>query len=174
MEGARVYTSYLGAIPTGVPGVRATLKVMRDIVRKTRATLPVRITAQQLVQSCAEKDYLCEATTLHAFVRDQVRYIRDTRDVELIQMPEQTLQLRSGDCDDKSLLLAALAESIGFPSRFRAIGMDGGPYSHVYSEIMIPGRGWTAAETIPIDDQGGKAPLGWVPSGVTSFMVAHI
>lgn len=174
MEGARVYTSYLGSIPTGVAGVRATLKLMRDIVRQTRHTLPVQTKAGALVQGCAEKDYLCEASTLHAFVRDQIRYLRDTREVEVIRFPQQTMQLQYGDCDDKALLLAALAEGIGFNARFRAVGLDGEPYSHVYTELMIPGKGWTPAETIPIDDEGTKAALGWSPPNITSFMLAHI
>lgn len=167
-------SSFLGTIPDGRAGVKATLAIMVKIARKTRSTLPVRTLAQRLVQSCPENDKRCEASTLHAFVRDTIRYVNDVRDVETIQFPEQTLQLRSGDCDDKSLLLSALLESIGFATRFRAVGLDGAGYSHVLTQVMIPGMGWTSAEVIPIDGRTEKAPLGWYPPNVTCFTMAHV
>lgn len=173
MLGQNRLTSFLGTIPSGVNGVRATLKIMVMVARKA-TTLPVRVTAQRLVQSCPEKDWWCEANTLQTFVRDSIRYVRDIRDTETIQFPEQTLSLQSGDCDDKALLLAALAESIGFSSRFCAIGVNGEGYSHVLTQLLIPGHGWTSAETIPIDDQGGKAVLGWFPPDATCMMLAHV
>lgn len=168
------FTSFLGRIPEGKEGIKATMRVMVDIVRKTRATLPVRITAQRLVQSCPENDKRCEASTLHQFVRDQIRYVADTRDVELVQFPEQTLQLRSGDCDDKALLLSALLESIGFATRFCVVGVNGQGYSHVLTQVLVPGSGWMSAEVIPIDGRQEKAPFGWFPPQATCFSLAHV
>lgn len=167
-------TSYLGTIANGREGIKATLKLMVVIARRTRATLPIRTLAQQLVQGCAENDTRCEAATLQAFVRDSIRYVRDVRDVETIQFPEQTLQLKSGDCDDKALLLAALLESIGFHTRFCAVGVNGGDYSHVLTQVMIPGSGWVSAEVIPIDGRTEKAPFGWFPPNATCFTLAHV
>lgn len=167
-------TSYLGTIPNGREGIKATMKIMVDIARKTRSTLPVRTLAQQLVQRCPENDKRCEASTLHQFVRDTIRYVADTRDVELIQFPEQTLQLKSGDCDDKALLLSALLESIGFATRFCVVGMQNGVYSHVLTQVLIPGSGWVSAEVIPIDGRQEKAPFGWFPPQATCFSLAHV
>ncbi len=53
---------------------------------------------------------------LHRFVRDNIRYIKDIRDVETVAYPDITLQQGQGDCDDKSVLLASLLESIGHPT----------------------------------------------------------
>lgn len=167
-------TSFLGQIPNGRAGVKATLRVMIMIARKTRATLPVRTLAQQLVQGCAPNDTRCEASTLQAWVRDNIRYVRDVRNVETLQFPEQTLQLRSGDCDDMALLLSALLESIGFSTRFCAVGMNGEDYSHVITQVMVPGLGWTSAEVIPIDGRTEKAPFGWFPPNATCFTLAHV
>jgi hypothetical protein len=168
------YTSFLGAIPSGKPGVRATLEIMVYITRKTRATLPVRIPAQQWVQGCREKDWLCEAQTLHAIVRDRIRYVRDVHNVETVQFPEQTLQLASGDCDDKTVLLGSLAAAIGFPVRFVAVAVNNEMYSHVLPQLLIPRYGWITAETIPIDSDGNKAELGWFPPDGTCVMFAHV
>lgn len=180
-----VARAYFGSIPSGQAGVRATLKIMTMIVRsflsppsgnvdRTNALVAVRTAAQQLVQRCAEKDYWCEALALHAFVRDAIRYTRDMRTAETIQTPDKTLAVRSGDCDDKSVLLSALAESIGFPTRFCAIGVQGQTFSHVSAQLMIPKKGWINAETIPIDEYGNHAPLGWVPPDATCVMFAHV
>lgn len=178
-------SSYFGAIPSGKAGTRATLKIMVMVARsvlkppagdaaKTQKLLFLRSTAQALVQSCGEKNYTCEASALQTFVRDSIRYLRDMRSAETVQYPDVTLANRSGDCDDKSLLLAVLAETIGFPTRFCAIGTQGESYSHVSAQLLIPGSGWVNAETIPISNDGTKAPLGWFPPDATCLMLAHV
>lgn len=177
--------AYMGRIPGGLPGVRATLKIMVNVTRsalspnsgdaaRTSALLTLRQTAASVVQLCPEKDWRCEAAALQAFVRDSIRYVRDMRDKETLQFPDYTLAHQSGDCDDKSILLATLAECIGFHTRFCAIGVRGESFSHVSAQLLIPGVGWTNAETIPVDDQGSKAPLGWFPPDATCIMLAHI
>ncbi len=178
-------TARFGSLPSGIAGVRATLKLMVQIVRaslnppagdaeKTNALLILRTTAQQAVQSCPEKNWTCEAATLQKLVQTKIRYVRDMRSAETLQYPLQTLQLASGDCDDKAILLSVLAECIGFHSRFCAIGVRGEEYSHVSAQLLIPGNGWVNVETIPIDTQGTKAALGWFPPDATCLMLAHI
>jgi len=48
-----------------------------------------------------------------------------------------------GDCDDASVLSAALAMSVGLPARFVVLGWSGpdGPFGHVYTEARAP-DGW--------------------------------
>jgi hypothetical protein len=177
--------AFMGSIPGGIAGVRSTLRVMVGMVRtflkpassdveKTQALLSVRLIAQQLVHSCAEKDYQCEAGKIQIFVRDSIRYTRDIRTAETLQYPDKTLSLASGDCDDKAMLFCSLAECVGFETRFCAIGVSGGDFSHVSAQVLIPGAGWVNAETIPIDDAGTKVPLGWFPPDCTCLMLAHI
>jgi transglutaminase-like putative cysteine protease len=174
---------YFGSIPSGLDGVRATLRIMVAVVRgflkpttpeATHALLLVRVTAQTTVQNCADKDYWCEASKLQIFVRDKIRYVRDMREAETIQHPDKTLLLQSGDCDDKAILFCALAECIGFDTRFCAIGVQGEDFSHVSAQALVPGKGWVNAETIPIDSQGSKVPFGWFPPDATCLMLAHI
>lgn len=178
-------SAFMGSIPGGIAGVRSTLRLMVGIVRtflkppstdaeKTAALLAARLLAQGLVQSCADKDYECEATKIQVFVRDKIRYTRDIRTAETLQYPDKTLLLASGDCDDKAILFCTLAECVGFETRFCAIGVSGGEFSHVSAQVMIPGAGWVNAETIPVDDVGTKVPLGWFPPDCTCLMLAHI
>lgn len=153
----------LRGIPSGREGAAATVRYMRDFVhaslRNTDQT--VRNLALELVRNLPARNWRKEIEALHAFVRDRIRYVRDPQGVELVQSPEKTLEFGQGDCDDKSTLLAALLASIDHPSRFIAVGLNGGPLSHVLVEAKV-GNDWLPLETII------NKPPGWFPPGVTS------
>lgn len=136
-----------------------TLRVMRAMTLSGRKHPIVRLTAQSLVAHLPAKDHGAEIRHVHAFVRDQVRYVKDIRNVETVQAPEVTLELGSGDCDDKSVLAAALLEAIGHRTRFLAVGFRPEQLSHVMPEVQI-GRHWVSLEvTEPVRP-------GWMPAGV--------
>lgn len=160
-------TGTLLSIPGGVAGVRRTLAIMVDLVRTFKTDVNVRNTAVQLVQACPDKDYRCELSTLQHFVRDQVRYVRDVDTAETLQTPVQTLKLMAGDCDDKAVLLNALACAIGFSTRFCAIGVRGQPFSHVMAQARL-GPSWINCETIV---EGVE--IGWFPPDASECMLAH-
>lgn len=137
---------------------------MGGLVRAAKKSLPVRQTALSLVNGNRQKDWSAEVKALHAFVRDNIRYLRDIRGVETLQTPDKTLEFGQGDCDDKSTLLAALLESIGHPSRFVAIGFAPDTYQHVYAETKI-GDKWVSLETTePVE-------MGWEPKGVRARLI---
>lgn len=153
----------LGAIPEGKAGMVATLRAMRQYARDAirDPAQKIRTLAMRLTAGLPSRSYQQEAAALHRFVRDEIRYVRDPVGVELVSTPARTLETGQGDCDDKSVLLAALLESLGHPARFVAIGLNGGPFSHVLVETKI-GEAWVPLETI-ID-----RPPGWYPRGITS------
>jgi len=153
-------------ISSGKAGTVETLKIMRGLVRSYKKSVPLRMTALDIVQSLNQKDYAGELRALQQFVRDQIRYVRDIRGIETVSTPDQTLITRQGDCDDKSVLLATLLEAIGHPTRFVAVGYAPGEYAHVLVESRL-GGGWIPAETTePVD-------VGWYPPGMESRLVIH-
>lgn len=151
-------------IPDGKEGTKLTLNIMRDLVRRGKKSPAIRQFAVMLTNGLFQKDYIGEVAAIHSFVRDNIRYVRDVRNVETIQTPERTLENKSGDCDDKSTLTAALLESIGHPTRLVAIGLHNNPFSHVYPETRI-GNKWITVETTE------PVPLGWKPAHITSAIV---
>lgn len=154
-------TATLQAIPDGKAGTVATLKIMRQITKAGKTSLPVRNLALSLIGELSQKDWFNEVKLLHRFVRDQIRYVKDIRGVETVQTPDVTLSLKAGDCDDKSVLLAAMLEAIGHPTRFVAIGFRPDDFVHVYVETRI-GTSWIPLETTePVE-------VGWTPKGVVS------
>lgn len=166
------YTSTVPAtlqgLPDGVDAIRATLSQMVRFARQYKKDVGIGTLARQLTDHLIAKDYAGELTALQNFVRDRIRYVRDVHGVEMLQTPVRTLEIRAGDCDDKSTLLAALLSSVGFPTRFVAIGLNGGPYSHVLCEARL-GTRWIPCETIV----AGVEP-GWYPENVTRRMCAHV
>lgn len=159
-------TYSLMAIPNGREGIRATLKIMSKVVKKYKHNPYVRELALKLTKSLSQKNYPGEACAIHYFVRDQIRYVKDIRGIETIQTPLQTLRLRQGDCDDKSVLSAALLESLGHPTRFLAVGFSGKHLTHVITQTKI-GEKWVSLETTePVE-------LGWTPPNIKNYLIQH-
>lgn len=159
-------TATLQAIPDGKAGTVATLKIMREITKAGKKSLPVRSLAVSLTNGANQKDWFNEAKILHRFVRDKIRYVKDIRGVETVQTPDVTLSIGAGDCDDKSVLLASLLESIGHPTRFVAIGFKPDDFVHVYPETRI-GTSWIPLETTePVE-------VGWSPKNVVSRLTIY-
>lgn len=160
----------LADLPDGVDAIRATLKYMVKFARKYDHDMSVVDAARRILkeQRIGERDWSGEIAALQRWVRDGVRYVRDPKGAEMVQTPPRTLTILTGDCDDKATLLAALLGSIGFATRFLAIGFDGGAYSHVLPEVRL-GTRWIPLETIV----PGAAP-GWLPPNITRRMLAHV
>lgn len=108
--------------------------------------------------SVAERDWHGEVKALYDYVREHVRYTRDTYRLELLQRPDRTLELRIGDCDDLTILLASLYMSIGYAVNLRIIGLGGNTYQHIYLIVGLPPENPT--EWIPVDPSREEGP-GW-------------
>lgn len=173
---ARPYV--LGSLPSGIEGVRATLRLMVKLVREYKTDPALVEFTAQLLRECgvAPKDYAGEVRCLHGWVRDHIRYVRDVRDCETLRTPPEILRIRSGDCDDKSILLATLLESVGYRTKFAAIGVRGGDYSHVLPFVVLGHRSKIPLETILDRDPhtGGPIEPGWFPPDATSIMWASV
>ena len=159
-------TYQLQAIPNGKAGIRATLRLMSKIAKRYKKSPQIRELALALTRSIPQKSWSKEVAALHKFVRDDIRYIKDIRGCETIQTPIQTLRLGAGDCDDKSTLVAALLESIGHPTRFKAVGFSKGNLSHVYTQTKIAGK-WYSVECTEM------VKVGWEPDNVREYMIEH-
>ena len=160
-------TASLQAIPDGKAGTLATLKIMRQIAREYKTSLPVRNLALSLTQKLPQKDWTAEAKAIQEFARDKIRYVKDVVGVETVQTPLVTLENKAGDCDDKSVLIASLLMSIGHPARFVAIGKTPDSFVHVFPETRI-GTKWVSLEsTEPVS-------IGWQPTGYPARMIVNV
>lgn len=161
----RAPRALLMGLPSGPAGTVATLKIMKRLAREAirSPSQLVRNRALEIFRNAGlpPRDWFGQIRALQAWVQNCIRYVQDPVDVELVQTPEVTLKLGTGDCDDQATLLASMLEATGHLAKFVAIGVKGGPFSHVLVETKT-GRGWVAVETIL------KKPFGWYPPDATS------
>jgi transglutaminase superfamily protein len=148
-------------IPSGYRGTMRTAHFMGRLIRDGARDFLVRRTATQVLRRRAvrAKDYLGEIKALFEWVQQNLRYTRDTFQVEVLHSARRLLELRAGDCDDFSILLGSLLESIGHPVRLILTGPNPRQpkqFSHVYLEVNCRGR-W-----IPLDATMPHA-MGWQP-----------
>jgi len=148
----------LAALPDGEAGVRATLNIMRAIKNAYKKLPSTRNLAISIIRDLPQKSFVRQIHLLHEYVRDRISYVRDIAGVETVQTPDVTLNLRAGDCDDKAVLLAALLESIGHPTRFVAIGTSEDHYSHVFVETKV-GSKWLALDPTEPFSAGWRPPV---------------
>ena len=165
----------LAELPPGPGGAAATLRHMRDFVESSirDPSQTIRNKALDLVSGLPPRQWMAEIRALHAYVKDQIRYVRDPVGLELVQSPDKTIEIGQGDCDDKATLLAALLTATGHPARFIAVGFNGDPLSHVLVQTKVNSTGndskdWISLETI-IDK-----PVGWFPPDVTSRYILKV
>jgi len=84
----------------------------------------IRELAVRLARSAPVGDHVARLRLLHAWVRDGVDYHREP--VEMLH-PASVVAREGGDCDDKVILLGALAWSLKYPFRVVPIGNPLGP-----------------------------------------------
>jgi transglutaminase-like putative cysteine protease len=156
----------LGAIPNGEAGAAVTMKAMRQLV-KDAVRDPSQKIRELALQIVGNAGYMDQARRLQQWVQQNIRYIQDPPDVELVQTPQYTVQQQAGDCDDQAVLLASLLMTTGHPAQFIAVGMHGQPLSHVLVQTLI-GTDWLGAETII------PKPLGWMPGVITSHYILRV
>jgi len=81
---------------------------------------------------------------LNTRIHDTLKY--DERHAPGVQLPHETLALRSGSCRDYAVLMMEAARFWGFGARFVTgyIQMSEGQHgaTHAWTEIYVPGAGW--------------------------------
>ena len=161
-------TATLRAIPSGTAGTRATLDIMRQLVRRYKKSMPIRQLAFSIIDRVrGHKNFAAQVRAIHEYMVNNIQYVKDVNGVETLATPLKTLEFRKGDCDDQAVLIATLLESIGHPTRFVAIKMKPlGPFVHVYAETKI-GKYWVPLETTE------KWPVGTAPPKHAGKMIVN-
>lgn len=94
---------------------------------------PIKQVADKVVGlSCRETSKVCNAKAVFYFVQKNFNYLNDPLAFEYYKTPQESLQSNTGDCDDSSILLSSLLQSIGMRTRFVFVP------GHVYIQVNIP------------------------------------
>ena len=163
-------------IGTGDQAIYNTVEKMKSIINTSARNPYVREWAQKAVAQVDVNDKKGEASAIHRFVRDHVRYTKDPLGFEYLQTPPTLLEdIRMnrdgkgdrpiGDCDDMTLLSLSLLKSIGFNVAIKVVSFtESKRFGHVYGLVQI-GYDW-----IPIDCVRPEKHLGWESQGHTRAM----
>lgn len=130
---------------------------MAILARQGKQSQQVRQKAIELTSGALQKDYGEEARRILEWVRDDIRYVRDIRGIETLHTADKLLEIQCGDCDDKSILLASMLESLGHRCRFVAVAFTPGQWVHVWVQDFIRGQ-WIDLEPTEPWAYGKRVP----------------
>lgn len=99
----------------------------------------------------ASGDYAGEALACYYWVHQNIRYVRDPQTAEYVRDSKRLVEAGAGDCDDMSVLLAALLIACGNKVSFALVTFRGAPQpSHVFVMLHTP-KGF-----VPMDPVAGR------------------
>lgn len=153
-----------------VASVRETLKRMRLLVLDGKTQPVIRHAAISILHSARvpPMDFLGEMRALWHWVLTHIRYTRDINNVETIHFADQILRQRAGDCDDTSILLASLLETVGFETFLCAVAFAPRDFAHV----LVGVGNYESGDWVALDATEPK-PFGWFPPDVFESMIIY-
>lgn len=109
----------------------------------------------------APRDEEAEVAAIWDFVVLNCRYVYDPLEVDTFATVEHTLDAGGGDCDDLTIVFAALLKSVGFHVQARVISTRADPqtWAHIYPLVGLSKdnpRAW-----VPLDATVNGAIPGW-------------
>lgn len=141
------------------PRPEDTLVVMAKLIQKGQYDARLRLLTETIIADLQPHDYLSEYLAVLNWVRKNVRYSRDPRTIEQVKTPDVTLETRTGDCDDLSVLIGSMVGQIGAQLRLVAGGFrDGARHpqtgepilAHVWLEAFEPNvKAWVVLDPVP-------------------------
>lgn len=145
-------------IPSGDAGADVTARALRQLIEHGKRDPRIRQAAVSVLKASdvAAHDRWGEVRALHGWVQRNVRYVQDPHQIEYVQTPRVILDTMTGDCDDYTVFLGALLETVGYPVDIKVVGRDRRrPFHHVYPVVHLDGMevGLDAAMPVPFGYQ---------------------
>ncbi len=111
----------------------------------------IKVVADRVAAQSCPPHATCTAKALFYFVRDNFAYVPDPAKFEFVKSPKMALASTAGDCDDASVLLANLLQSVGIRTRFAFVP------GHVWVQAWIP----DARKHYKVNDKNSWS-YGWI------------
>jgi hypothetical protein len=147
-------------IPDGDPGTAATIAQMSRLIREGAKDPVVHELGASLVKNLRPYDWMGEAQAIYNWPRRNIRFTRDVRGIETLHSAREIIRLGIGDCDDFTILICALASTVGMKCRIVTVSADPRApevFSHVYPEVSVSGR-WIALDAARRNPAFGRSP----------------
>lgn len=156
-------------------GIQHSVDAMKRAVLGPRGAWSpeVRFTVEEICRYLTPKDYRSEILAVRYWVADRCPYFRDPVHVEWIRDPVALLEAikKNGtvrcDCDEVTVLLAALLLAAGAPCEFVTVSfVRGQPPSHVFLRAEVPyadPRNPRSKAWVVVDPVGGTRETTMLP-----------
>jgi transglutaminase-like putative cysteine protease len=122
----------------------AYLRAMVDVYREREAMRRKAIAIAFDQYRCARKDKTAQALALGTWVRDHVTYVEELPERFYLPLRLLAQPHPAADCDDFTVLIASLCESLGIRCRLVAASWGGG-FRHIWPEA------WTGTRWLVLD-----------------------
>lgn len=146
----------------GDAGIARTVQWMSGLARGSEgANHPsVRQTAVDATRGLSSRDKGGQIAAILDWVKRNIDFRGEYK--ELLQTPVVTIQLGAGDCDDQSMLISSLLQTLGFNTRFSTVAADSddpNQFTHVFCEAYDPASDqWVAMDSTVPDSFPGWRP----------------
>lgn len=150
-------------IDTGDPGIGQTITKIAEMVDRYSINWGIITLAREITRPVHEKNKRGEADSLFWYVKQNIKFVNDPSNAELIQSPLVTLETAAGDCDDFVILLATLNQAIGNDVAYLTISLPG---ERNYSHILLVVFDRVLQEAQIYDPSGLDTYPGWMPPEV--------
>jgi hypothetical protein len=149
-------------IADGDAGVHQTIALMKTLVGGSEGVRSPDVRQAALEAARGSERGMHEIDAVFSWVKDNIEFRGEYG--ETLQTPKMTLYYRAGDCDDQSILQAALLNSLGYVTRFRTMAVRNSvdDLSHVYVEVFDR----RSREWMPVDTTVARAYPGWAPEDI--------
>jgi hypothetical protein len=146
-------------MPAGDAGVAMTIRAMRKLIDHGSKDPHVHETAARIIRGVSAFDFSGEARAVFEWVRRNIRFTRDVYGKETLHAAVDVLRLGIGDCDDFTILMCALLQTLGAETRIVTVAGDpqDREFSHVYPEVKINGQ-WVAVDAARKNPAFGRTP----------------
>ena len=156
--------SFSRPLAGGEAGTAQTIHAMFQLVDDAVKDATLHRHAIDILRECPQYNPTAEARCIYDFVLMNFQYRQDPIGPlgakEMLIPPAQMLAIRAGDCDDLSMLMAALLGSVGIETHFVTVAADPNSpedFSHVYAEALLDGR-WISVDVARPDAAFGLSP----------------
>ena len=155
----KILTSGKSTKQISVSSLDDRIEIIRKMIKAGKANPKIRELVSKILhdKSVEEKDWDAEVEAVFEWVRENVRYTRDTEGLDTYTEPLKTVELAIGDCDDLSILLGSMLGAIGYPFKLKVVSMTGSGWDHVYPLVGMPP--FAPTKWIPLD-ASIELPLG--------------
>lgn len=135
-------------------------RLMQKYIADGQVNQSVRLLASAITAGIDGRQYDALAQAIYGWIRKNIRYIHDPVQAEWVQSADVTARIKTGDCDDFSVLAASLLESLGIRTKLRFVSTQpSGQVNHVFIDYYSPKlKKWIPFDAIVPKKVGWQSP----------------